>query len=47
MDDHVKIFDGLPTNEKLKILQKIQAFRKNFLINKHKQKITVSILKKD
>ena len=29
MDDHVKIFDGLPTNEKLKILQKKEVFRKN------------------
>ena len=48
MDDHVKIFDGLPTNEKLKILNKSENLSKNFFfkINKYKQKITSSILKK-
>tara|TARA_X000000950_G_scaffold62510_1_gene76307 strand:+ start:1502 stop:2866 length:1365 start_codon:yes stop_codon:yes gene_type:complete len=48
IDDHVKVFDGLPTNEKLKILNKkdklpIKDFSK---INKYKQKITSSLLKK-
>ena len=49
MDDHVKIFDGLPTNEKLKILQKKRGLPKKYFskINQHKQKITVSILKKN
>ena len=48
MDDHIKIFDGLPTNEKLKILNKSENLSKNFFfkINKYKQKITSSILKK-
>ena len=48
MDDHIKIFDGLPTNEKLKILNKRENLSKNsfFKINKYKQKITSSILKK-
>ena len=48
LDDHNKIFDGLPTNEKLKILNKknnlpIKYFSK---INNYKQKITTQILKK-
>ena len=49
IDDHVKIFDGLPTNEKLKILQKrIGLPKKYFLkINNYKQKITAQILKKN
>ena len=48
IDDHIKIFDGLPTNEKLKILNKSENLSKNFFfkINKYKQKITSSILKK-
>ena len=48
MDDHIKIFDGLPTNEKLKILNKNENLPKEFFfkINKYKQKITTSILKK-
>ena len=48
MDDHIKVFDGLPTNEKLKILQKrIGLPKKYFLrINNYKQKITTQILKK-
>ena len=29
IDDHIKVFDGLPTNEKLKILQKKKIFEKN------------------
>lgn len=48
LDDHNKIFDGLPTIEKLKILNKkntlpIKSFSK---INRYKQKITSKILKK-
>ena len=48
IDDHIKIFDGLPTNEKLKILNKSENLSKNsfFKINKYKKKITSSILKK-
>jgi len=47
-EDHVKIFDGLPTYEKLKILNKKNKLpKKNFSkINKFKQKITSDILKK-
>ena len=47
-EDHVKIFDGLPTNEKLKILNKKNNLpKKDFSkINKYKQKITSEILKK-
>ncbi len=47
-EEHVKIFDGLPTYEKLKILNKKKNLpKKNFLkINKYKQKITSEILKK-
>ena len=47
-EDHVKIFDGLPTGEKLKILNKKDNLpKKNFFkINKFKQKITSEILKK-
>ena len=47
-EDHVKIFDGLPTNEKLKILNKKNNLpKKNFSkINRFKQKITSEILKK-
>tara|TARA_B100001057_G_scaffold221732_1_gene222155 strand:- start:3658 stop:5022 length:1365 start_codon:yes stop_codon:yes gene_type:complete len=46
-EEHIKIFDGLPTNEKLKILNKKNNLpKKNFLkINKYKQKITSEILK--
>ena len=48
LDDHNKVFDGLPTNEKLIILNKknelpIESFSK---INNYKQKITSKILKK-
>ena len=47
-EDHIKIFDGLPTNEKLKILNlKDKLPKKNFVkINKYKQKVTSEILKK-
>ena len=47
-EDHVKIFDGLPTLEKLKILNKNNKLPKKFFskINKYKQKITSEILKK-
>ena len=30
LDEHVKIFDGLPTNEKLKILNKKKIYQRNF-----------------
>ena len=48
LDDHNKVFDGLPTNEKLILLNKknelpIESFSK---INNYKQKITSKILKK-
>ena len=49
IDDHVKVFDGLPTTEKLKILQKKKRLPKKYFarINKYKQKITTQILKKN
>ena len=49
IDDHVKIFDGLPTAEKLNILNKKENLPKKFFskISKHKQKITTNILKKN
>ena len=34
IDDHIKIYDGLPTIEKLKILEK-KILSKNILKNKH------------
>ena len=48
IDDHVKIFDGLPTIEKLKLLQKTKKLPKGFFskIQKFKQKITSEILKR-
>ena len=48
IDDHVKIFDGLPTIEKLKLLQKTKKLPKKFFskIQKFKQKITSEILKR-
>ena len=48
IDDHVKIFDGLPTIEKLKLLQKTKKLPKRFFskIQKFKQKITSEILKR-
>ena len=47
-EDHVKIFDGLPTLEKLKILNNNNKLPKKYFlkINKYKQKITSEILKK-
>ena len=47
-DEHAKIFDGLPTIEKLKILNKKNNLPKKYFtkINKYKQKITTEILKK-
>ena len=49
IDEHIKIYDGLPTNEKLKILNKKYNLPKNLFnkINKFKQKITSLILKKE
>ena len=49
IDDHTKIYDGLPTFEKLKILEKKKILsKKDFKkINTYKQKITVTILKKN
>jgi len=49
IDDHIKVFDGLPTNEKLKILQKKKNLPKKYFlkINKYKQKVTTEILKKN
>ena len=48
IEDHVKIFDGLPTIEKLKLLQKTKKLPKKFFskIQKFKQKITSEILKR-
>ncbi len=48
IDDHVKIFDGLPTIEKLKLLKKDKKIPKKFFskIQKFKQKITSEILKR-
>lgn len=48
IDEHIKIYDGLPTNEKLKILNQKYNLPKNLFnkINRFKQKITSSILKK-
>ena len=47
-DDHIKIFDGLPTSEKLNILNKKNKLPKKFFlkINKYKQLVTAEILKK-
>ena len=48
IDDHVKIFDGLPTIEKLKLIQKTKKLPKRSFskIQKYKQKITSEILKR-
>ena len=48
IDDHVKIFDGLPTIEKLKLLKVNRKIPKKFFsrIQKFKQKITLEILKR-
>ena len=47
-NDHIKVFDGLPTLEKLNILNKKNKLPKKFFskINKYKQIITAKILKK-
>ena len=47
-DDHIKIFDGLPTVEKLKILISKKKISKKFvqIIKKEKAKITSKLLKK-
>ena len=47
-DEHVKIFDGLPTIEKLKILNQKNNLPKKYFtkINKYKKKIITKILKK-
>ena len=48
VDDHEKIYDGLPTLEKLNILNKKEKLPKTFFfkINKYKQQVTSKILKK-
>ena len=48
INDHIKVFDGLPTFKKLEILHKGNKLpKKDFSkINKYKQKITSTILKK-
>ena len=48
IDDHIKVYDGLPTIEKLKILEKKRILSKKYFkkLNNYKQKITTSILKK-
>ena len=47
INDHVKIFDGLPTSKKLELLNKKGILPKKnfFLINSYKQKITSKILR--
>tara|TARA_B110000027_G_scaffold114982_1_gene124904 strand:- start:12331 stop:13707 length:1377 start_codon:yes stop_codon:yes gene_type:complete len=48
-DDHVNIYDGLPTDEKLQILNKKKKLSKKYnqLVKKYKQKITFKLLKKN
>jgi len=48
VDDHEKIYDGLPTLEKLNILNKKEKLPKTYFskINKYKQHVTSKILKK-
>ena len=48
IDDHIKIYDGLPTIEKLKLLEKKKILTKKYFkkINNYKQKITSTLLKK-
>ena len=48
-DEHVKMFDGLPTNQKLKKLNKLKRLptSKNKKVKSLKQKITIDLLKKD
>ena len=47
-NDHEKIYDGLPTSEKLKILNKKKKISKKYFskISKYKQYLTTSILNK-
>ncbi len=47
-EDHLKIFDGLPTNEKLQLLLKKKIIKKNHFskIKKEKNKITDDLFKK-
>lgn len=47
-DDHVNIYDGLPTLEKLKLLNKKKFLKKSQYKNiiKYKQKLTLELLKK-
>ena len=47
-DDHVNIYDGLPTLEKLRLLNKKKFLKKSQYRNiiKHKQKLTLELLKK-
>ncbi len=49
INDHIKIYDGLPTSEKLKILRKKNKIPSSSFskIKKYKQKITEYILKKN
>ena len=46
VDDHEKIYDGLPTLEKLNILNKREKLPRTFFfkINKYKQQVTSKIL---
>ena len=48
VDDHEKTYDGLPTLEKLIILNKKEKIPKKYFskINKYKQQVTSKILKK-
>ena len=47
-NDHVNVYDGLPTEEKLRILNKKKIIKKskNKFVKKYKQKLTLSLLKK-
>jgi HAD superfamily hydrolase (TIGR01509 family) len=49
IDEHEKIYDGLPTLQKLNILNKKKKLPKKYFskINKYKQEITTKILKKN
>jgi len=47
-NDHVNIYDGLPTSEKLKLLNERKIIKKSQFkdIIKHKQKLTIHLLRK-
>ena len=47
-DDHVNIYDGLPTLEKLKLLNNKKILKKSQFksVIKYKQKLTIELLKK-